>query len=205
MRRVAAVAFALLLGACTSGQDPTVDAGGDPAASPSTGPGSATSIPVTGPTSVVPPVSTPPVATKAHLTGVRASAATELPGGSRVVFEFDAVVPGYRIHYVQRPVTEDGSGDEVTVDGTAVLEVRFENAAGARLDGERVVRTYTGPERVAATGGQGVVTEVVDAGDFEGLLTWVIGLRAKVPALSVSTLSGPHRLVIDLPPAPAAP
>ena len=205
MRRVAAMAFAVLLGACTSGQDPTVEAGGDPAASSSTRPGSATSTPVTSAATVVPPVSTPAVATRAHLTGVRASTANGQPGGSRVVFEFDTVVPGYRIDYVPRPVTEDGSGDEVTVAGAAVLEVRFENAAGARLDGEKVVRTYTGPDRVAATGGQGVVTEVVDAGDFEGLLTWVIGLRAKVPALSVSSLSGPHRLVIDLPPAPAAP
>ncbi len=204
MRRLAAVAFAVLLAACTSAQDPTVEAGGDPAGSSSTAPGSATSAPVTSTASVVPPVSTPPVATRAHLTAVRASAAGQ-PGGSRVVFEFDTVVPGYRIDYVPRPVTEDGSGDAVTVDGAALLEVRFENAAGARLDGEKVVRTYTGPDRVAAAGGQGIVTEVVDAGDFEGLVTWVIGLRAKVPALSVSALSGPNRLVIDLPPAPAAP
>jgi hypothetical protein len=134
---------------------------------------------------------------------VRAAASADQPGASRVVFEFDSVVPGYTIDFIRRPVTEDGSGDEVAVEGAALLEVRFENAAGARLEGEKVIRTYTGPDRVEASG-SGVVTEVVDAGDFEGLVTWVVGLRQPVPAVSITTLSGPSRLVIDVP-VPSAP
>lgn len=197
--------FSLVLAACNTSQDPTVEAGGDTSATTSgsvtTAPG--TSAPPSTAVPVAPPISTPAVDPRGHLTAVRAAASADQAGGSRVVFEFDAVVPGYKIDYVQRPVTEDGSGDEVAVEGAALLEVRFENAAGARLEGEKVVRTYTGPDRVKASGG-GVVSEVVDAGDFEGLVTWIVGLRQRVPALSVSTLQGPSRLVIDVP-APAAP
>lgn len=197
MRRAAVVVLALLLPACAAGQDPTVDAGGGASAAtsaPTSTP--ATSGPAVSP--VAPPISTPATEPRSHLVSVRAGAA-DLPGASRVVFEFDSVVPGHTIDYAQRPVTEDGSGDEVTVKGEAVLHVRFENASGARIEGEKVIRTYTGPERVPATGAESVVTEVVDAGDFEGVVTWVIGLRRRAPLLSVSTLSAPARLVIDVP------
>ena len=40
------------------------------------------------------------------------------------------------------------------------------------------------------------VTEVKAAGDYEAVLTWVVGLRAKVP-FRVLVLDGPPRLVID--------
>jgi hypothetical protein len=199
MRRAAVVVLALLLPACAAGQDPTVDAGGGTSAATSASTSTPTSsAPPATDSPVAPPISTPAVEPRAYLTAVRAAAADQ-SGASRVVFEFDPVVPGYTIDYVQRPVTEDGSGDEVTVKGEAVLQVRFENAAGARIEGEKVISTYTGPDRVPATGAEGVVTEVVDAGDFEGAVTWVIGLRRRAPALSVSTLTSPSRLVIDVP------
>lgn len=190
VRRAAALVLVLALtsAGCLSSQDPTVEAGGDTSTAEST---PTTSAPV------APPISSAPVEPRAYLTGVRAEA---LPGGaSRVIFEFDPVVPGYTIDYVERPVTEDGSGDEVTVEGEAVLSVRMENAAGARIDGDRVTPTYTGPARVPATGNAAVVTEAVDTGDFEGVVTWALGLRKRVPALSVSVVSGPSRLVIDVP------
>ena len=194
LRRVVVLAFAVVLPACNAGQDPTLQVGDDTAVS---------SRPASTAPLVAPPLSTPAVDPRAHLTGVTAAADPARPGGSRVVFEFDSVVPGYRIDYVQRPVTEDGSGDEVKVEGLALLQVRFENAGAARLEGEKVVRTYTGPDRVAASGDPGVVLEVVDAGDFEGVTTWVVGLRQRVAGVSVSTLSGPARLVLDVPSAAA--
>lgn len=197
MRRAAVAVLFLLLSACAAGQDPTVDAGGGTSAAPSATVPTSPAPPATA-SPVAPPISTPAVEPRAYLAAVRAAAA-DRPGASRVVFEFDTVVPGYTIDYVPRPVTEDGSGSEVTVQGEAVLQVRFENAAGARIEGEKVIRTYTGPDRVPSTGAEGVVTEVVDAGDFEGAVTWVVGLRRRAPALSVSTLTGPPRLVIDVP------
>ena len=171
-----------------SSQDPTVEAGGDASTAE---PPPTTSVPV------APPISSAPVEPRAYLTGVRTEPLPD--GGSRVIFEFDPVVPGYTIDYVDRPVTEDGSGDEVAVEGDAVLAVRMENASGARIDGDQVTPTYTGPDRVRATGEAGVVTEVVDTGDFEGVVTWAVGLRKRVPALSVSVVSGPSRLVVDVP------
>jgi hypothetical protein len=193
VRRPAALfALVLALAGCTETQDPTIEAGGDPAA-PATSNPSFTGAPI------APPISAPPVDPRAYLTAVRASSTAG--GGSRVVFEFDPLVPGYTIDFAERPITEDGSGDEVEVDGEAVLSVRMENAGGARIEGERVIPTYTGPDRVPATGDPAVVTEVVDTGDFEGVVTWAVGLRAKVPAISVSTFAEPHRLVIDVPAA----
>ena len=185
----------VLAAACNSGDDdPTIVAGeGSTTSSSAT---TATSEPTTTSAPLTaPPLSTPPLAQRAHLTGVRAAVHD---GADRVVFEFEPVVPGYKLDYAQRPVTEDGSGDEVPVSGAAVLEVRMENASGVRFEGERVVPTYTGPKRLRPSDAS-LVTELVFVGDFEGVLTWVVGLRQRVPALRVTTLSGPSRLVIDVP------
>lgn len=97
----------------------------------------------------------------------------------RVTFTFEGDVPGYRVGYVDRPIIEDGSGDEVTVDGTSVLGVHFEPASGFDLSGEGR-QVYQGPERLdlATT----VVLDVVRASDFEANLDWAIGVDgADVP------------------------
>jgi len=184
---------------CRTTHNPSVESGGATTAPTTDAPTPPSSTPPSSATPATPPISVPAPAERAYLTAVRV-AATE-GGGSRVVFEFDPLVPGYLIDYTTRPVTEDGSGKEVTVAGDAVLQVRMENASGARIEGEKVIRTYTGPRRVAATGVGGVVTEAVDTGDFEGVVNWTVGLRQKVRAITVTTLSGPSRLVIDVPAA----
>ena len=109
---------------------------------------------------------------------------TELDVGSsggeeRVTFGFDGGPPGVVVEYVDGPVLESGSGFEVEVEGAAVLTVRFEPAAGARVEGEVVTRTYTGPQRVAGTGG--TVAELVRTGDFEAQYEWAIGVASEVP------------------------
>ncbi len=198
---VVAIVAALVLGACNDGDDPTVTAGGDTtAASTSTSATTSTSTPPSTAAPVTPPVTAPapPGAQRAYLTNVRVAAAGT-GGGSRVVFEFEPNLPAYRIDYIARPVTEDGSGDEVTVAGEAVLQVRLEGASGARIEGDKVVLTYKGAKRVPATGTGGVVTEAVDTGDFEGVVTWAVGVRTYAPRITVTTLTGPPRLVIDVP------
>ncbi len=100
-------------------------------------------------------------------------------GEERITFGFDSFLPGVVVEYVERPVREAGSGDEVAVGGDAVLGIRFEPASSARIDGEDVTRTYTGPERVPGTGGS--VVEVVQIGNFEAVYEWVAGLGAQVP------------------------
>lgn len=106
-------------------------------------------------------------------------AVTSAGGEERIAFGFDGSLPGVVVEYVEPPVRKSGTGDEVAVEGAALLGIRFEPASSARIDGEDVTRTYTGPERVAGTGG--AVAEVVQIGNFEAVYEWVAGLGQQVP------------------------
>jgi hypothetical protein len=116
----------------------------------------------------------------------------------RIVFTFRNTVPGYQVGYVSKPVTQDGSGAKVDVEGDAVLSIRMEPASGFDLNTGEGVLVYKGPKRIGAieTGTKGV-KELVRTGDFEAVLTWVAGLPAKAP-FSVSTEDEPPRLVVDV-------
>jgi hypothetical protein len=127
----------------------------------------------------------------ALLTDVRAS---RHEGYDRVVFEFRNALPGYDVRYVERPVLQDGSGAEVTVDGAYVVQVRMENALDADLTQESAPRTYTGPQRFSP--GTPEVVELARTGGFEAVLTWVVGVSDRVD-FRVLTLLGPPRLVVD--------
>src|SRR4051794_33967265 len=128
----------------------------------------------------------------ALLTAVRAA---RHEGYDRVVFEFANALPGYDVRYVERPVLEDASGRNVAVEGAAVLRVRMENALDADLSKESAPSTYTGPRRFSP--GTPEVAELVRSGGFEGVLTWVIGVRDRVN-FKASTLESPPRIVVDL-------
>jgi hypothetical protein len=115
-------------------------------------------------------------------------------GYDRVVFQFRGDgLPGYRVEYVEPPFHEDGSGNPVTVPGNAFVLVRMEPASGFDLNTGEGEIVYKGPKRVP---GASVVQEVVRTGDFEAVLSWVIGLQDKVD-FRVQTLSSPSRLVVD--------
>jgi hypothetical protein len=126
------------------------------------------------------------------LTDVRAAAHD---GYDRLVFQFRNGRPGYDVRYVDRPVVADGSGDEVAVDGGAVLLIRMEPALDADLTQESAPQTYTGPQRFTPT--TTAVAELVRTGGFEAVLTWAAGIDEKRPFV-VSTLDSPARLVIDV-------
>jgi hypothetical protein len=179
-----------LLAACGD-NDVDVGAGG-PASVSTTVAGASTTALEGGTTS---PVSVPSSASGiAYLLHVRLAGQ---PGFDRLVFEFQGDdLPGYDIAYVEPPIREDASGNPVTVDGEAFLQVRMEPASGVDLRGEEVVEIYQGPKRVSASGTH-VVDEVVETGDFEANLTWVVGLGERVP-FRVDTLSSPPRLVVEL-------
>lgn len=117
------------------------------------------------------------------------------PGATRFVIEFAGEEqPGYDVRWVDGPITEDGSGNPVPLEGDAFLQVLVQPASG--FDLEAGVPTYEGAARLIGPPG-GVVTEAVRTGDFEALVTWVLGAAERVP-FTVSALSSPSRLVIDL-------
>jgi hypothetical protein len=131
----------------------------------------------------------------AYLTTVRAG---RHPSFDRVVWTFDGPMPAYRVGYVQRPITEDGSGRRVEVEGDAVLQIILTPASGTDLTGEEPRQVYEGPRRIAATRfGTTVVREIVETGDFEATLSWVVGVDRLAP-FAVFELSNPTRVVVDI-------
>lgn len=129
--------------------------------------------------------------TTALLTDVRTG---RHEGYDRIVFEFESALPGYQIGYEKRPIREDGSGDEVEIEGAHVLVVRMQNALDADLEKEGAPLTYTGPQRLRPS--TPMIAEAARIGGFEGVLTWAVGVRDEVE-FRVSTIDAPHRLVID--------
>jgi len=103
---------------------------------------------------------------------------------SSVVFDLGpkGQVPGYRVSYepASTAKVEDASGKPVEIEGDAFLVVKLEPAMTAKIDGDQVTKTYTGPRRLP---GRDPITEVVKTGDFEGVVTWVIGLDRERPFL----------------------
>ena len=94
-------------------------------------------------------------------------------GDGVVTLTFRDGTPAFDVQYVEPPITQDGSGEEMEVAGGAFLGIRMEPASGVDLSGEEFEETYTGPDRIAGTG---VIAEVVRTGDFEAVLNWVVGL-----------------------------
>jgi hypothetical protein len=118
-------------------------------------------------------------------------------GFDRVVFEFTNNLPGYRVEYVKPPLTEDGSGNAVQLDGNAFVIVRMEPASGFDLSTGEGELVYKGPKRIeGSSAGTSVVKEVVRTGDFEAVLSWAIGLDDRVD-FRVTTASSPARLIVD--------
>ena len=102
-------------------------------------------------------------------------------GVDRITFVFDPEAdapqkpPLHFINFADELVTE-GEGRPVEVEGEAFLVVAFQ-AVGVDLSGEQPVEVYTGPERF--TPGYGMIREVVQLGDFEGQVSWGLGLAAE--------------------------
>jgi hypothetical protein len=103
-----------------------------------------------------------------------------------VVFQFSGKLPGYTIAQV-KAVSHDPKGTQVALAGQSYLHVVFH--------GTSAIRTYTGPAVLTPYYPQ--LLTVAAAGDFEGVLSFGIGLAAQ-GGYHVSALSNPDRLVIDV-------
>ena len=109
-------------------------------------------------------------------------------------FEEQAPGPGFEVSYQPADTAkiEDASGNPISIDGDAFLVVKLNPAMTAKIDGDQVTKTYTGPRRIA---GSDPITEVVKTGDFEGVVTWVIGLDSK---RSFTTKASDSQLAIEI-------
>ena len=114
----------------------------------------------------------------------------------RVVFEFEgSAVPTVSL---SGPVANTGSvpadpsDQPVPVAGAQVVTVVMHGAVASWQEG-----TYAGPTSITPTGTLNVA-QVVETGDFEAVLTWVIGTRSSTTP-SVTVLTDPVRVVVDIP------
>ena len=136
-------------------------------------------------------------AAQAQVTAIRAA---HNPGFDRVVFEFGpSPVGAYGLPPWTIAVTNSFigiSGRQVPVDGNAFLQVRFRNAS--TVDPNSGTQTFT---QTDIRPGLPLVREVKLIDDFERVMTWGLGLE-RLSCPKVSSLTGPVRLVVDLPTPP---
>jgi hypothetical protein len=181
----------MALAACGDDGGDGVDAGGSSGGTTSTTSAATTSTAAGGGGFATTTVSTPPER-RGLLAKVEATSDGDV---DRVTFTFEGELPGYRVGYVPRPIIQDGSGEEVEVDGDAVLEVHFEPASGFDLEGEGR-QVYTGPTRLDVA--TRVVLDVVRTGDFEAVLAWAVGVDGTDVPFRVRTASTPNRVIVEV-------
>jgi hypothetical protein len=168
MRRAAALLLApvMLLGACRKAEEPRA-ASPSPVGNPGQLPGASCEDQEGGNSQIFPDF---------------VSVDLKSEGGvDRVTFRFRQTDPEatdpplYFVRYVDQLVT-DGEGAPVTVTGDTFVSVSF-MAVGVDLSGETPVEVYTGPDEF--TPEFPTVRELKKTGDFEGVVSWGIGLARK--------------------------
>lgn len=109
----------------------------------------------------------------------------------RITFEFQGdTLPGYRVEYITAATT-CGSGETVDVTGAAMLHVRFFPAAAHNEAGNP---TGTATD---LTPGLPAIQQATQICDFEGVVSWVVGVTAEAD-FRVTPLSDPPRLAVDV-------
>ena len=125
--------------------------------------------------------------TAARLIAVRAGGHLTF---DRVVFEFARSRPGHNVRYV-RQVVHDGSGLPVPLRGRAFLQASLSPATAHTDTGAPT----SGPLPSAA--GLAALRQIADAGDFEAVLTFGIGVADRTP-FQVRLFTAPPRIAIDI-------
>ncbi|MGV0405128.1 AMIN-like domain-containing (lipo)protein [Corynebacterium marquesiae] len=113
-------------------------------------------------------------------------------GFERVVFELDGGgTPGWFVDYADTP-TQQGSGKTIDYSGETALNVNIDGVVYPFEAGKEDPRIG-----VVDAPTEGIVTQVVNGGTFEGRRQFVIGMNARKP-YSVQVLDNPTRLVVDI-------
>jgi hypothetical protein len=111
------------------------------------------------------------------------------PTFDRFVIRARFGTPRYDVRYVKR-IVADGSGLPVALQGTKRIRIVIQNARGHTQGGTNLlpgVRTPLCPN----------LRQIKTAGDFEGVVSFGLGLRRKT-GFRVFRLTGPTRIVIDI-------
>lgn len=124
-----------------------------------------------------------------YLTAVRTG---KHAGYDRVVFQFSGGLPAVTAERV-KAVYADPKGTKISLPGRSYLHVVFRGASANCP--QPAHRTWTGLAVLTPRYPQ--LLAVKAAGDFEGYLSFGLGLAARGP-YHVSTLTGPDRVVIDV-------
>lgn len=111
-----------------------------------------------------------------------------VPSYDRVVIEFTGPVPLLQIQYVDQLIA-DGSGNPIAIAGNAILQITMQAAQAHDEQGQPTVPTQV-------TFNLPNVKQVINAGDFEAVLTYGIGVDHKTE-IRVLTLTGASRVVVD--------
>jgi hypothetical protein len=116
------------------------------------------------------------------------------PGFDRIVFEFEGGLPASTsVESVDR-VTQDGSGRPVTIQGEAFLQVSLHGVLGHEMT--TPMETTYGPRARAFALPN--VAHIVNAGDFEAVVSFGVGLMRQTRILRTTQLRHPARFVIDV-------
>jgi hypothetical protein len=184
--RLAVLVAAATLAACTSS---TVRPASQATPAPSPAARGSSTAPAATPSVPSAAASTVCRAPGVYLTAVRAG---QHSGYDRVVFQFSGGLPAYHTAYVSS-VLQDPKGTPVPLPGQAYLRVVFHGATGWCADPPH--QTYPGPAVLSPY--YPTLLMVSAAGDFEGYLSFGIGLAAQA-SYHVSRLASPDRVVIDV-------
>jgi hypothetical protein len=138
-----------------------------------------------------------PPFTTAPKTASGSGGQAELPGIAagchatfdRFVVHVRAATPGYDVRYVTR-VVADPSGNPVSLLGTKRIRVVVRRARGHTSGGTNLLPAVTTP--LCSN-----LRQVRKAGDFEGVVSFGLGLRRRA-GFRVFRLTGPARIVVDV-------
>jgi hypothetical protein len=132
------------------------------------------------------PKSSPGSGGQAELFGV-ASACH--PTFDRFVVRARSARPGYDVRYVQQ-VLGEGSGDPIPLLGTKRIRVLLRPARGHTSGGANLVASVLTP--LCSN-----LRQVRTAGDFEGVVSFGLGIRRRT-GFRVFRLTDPARIVVDV-------
>jgi hypothetical protein len=107
----------------------------------------------------------------------------------RFVVRGRLATPGYDVRYVSK-IVADGSGKTITLLGTKRIRVVIRPARGHTTGGSNLLPSTLTPRCSN-------LRQVKKAGDFEGVVSYGLGLRRKT-GFRVFRLTAPTRIVVDV-------